>query len=127
MSGVGAVTDIKGDELDALTGDLEEISSLATNILENVENEGFKWRDGVTIMTAKAQELDYVEERIQQIAILNADFRNSNEALETMNKIIDARTEVLNTLGEIRNLVLTGETKQDFTQMLISQEKLLKE
>lgn len=115
----GITTDINRDDLDVIRGQIEKISGESSTIQSAVQNEGLTPEEGLLRLQQLSNTIDEAEETVKQLANYNLKYRNSDEYLIMQEIMADARSNVVERVGGVQNLGLTGRTTTDPEELVM--------
>jgi hypothetical protein len=120
----GKVTDLQRNDISTLRGVLGKMSGQSSTIQSAVQNGGMTPQDAIQALNELANSVDEAESSLKQKAIYNVRFRTSKEYLETEQIIKDARFNILERVGGVENLAITGRTASDPQALILNLQDL---
>ena len=122
-TGVGKIADINRGKLDSMRGSLTKIPGLSSTTLSSVQTGGLSPEDGMEELRQLADSVDFAESRIKELGVFNMKYRTSEEYIEVMKEIEDARSNILERVGGIEQVARTGRPQLDPEALIINLEQ----
>lgn len=109
----GATIDINRSRIDNLASSLDSIPGQSSTTQSAVQTGGLTPEEGILNLRQLADAVDIAERDLKNASLYNLRFRYSDEYKKLEQKIHDARTNLIERTGGIRNVALTGQTTFD--------------
>jgi len=125
--GIKGALDIKGGEISSMRAEIAKVPGQSSTILSAVQNGGLSAEEGMQRLRDLANSVNQSERAIKQIGIYNIQFRTDKEYLIVMQEIADARANLLERIGGIQNVALSGKPQVNAEQLIYTLQELEKE